>query len=819
MARASFDGANVAEQVSADAPARDAHLIIPVRGMTCATCAGRVEKALAGLPGVHASVNLVGEHADVSFDPAQTSPQALAAAVEQAGYEVPHETRELAISGMTCATCARRVEKALLGVPGVIRAAVNLASEKAMVEAPQGAIGAAALIAAVERGGYEARLVTGEVERDRAIAAEDAKRDRRETWRMLAAIAVSAPLLLPMLGVPLPVSLALILASVVQAGFGARFYRAAWKALRAGTGNMDLLVALGTSAAYAYSVYGVVTNAVTGTPAPLYFEAAAVVIALVIVGKWLEARAKRSTTAAIRALMSLRPERARVEEDGREVEVPVAAVAVGDIVVVRPGERLPVDGLVRTGASEVDESLLTGESLPVHKSAGDRVTGGAINGSGLLRIETTAVGEQSTLARIVKLVEHAQMAKAPVQRLVDRVAALFVPVVLAVALAAFLAWWLGAADFGGGVIAAVSVMVIACPCALGLATPAALMVGTGAAARAGILIRDAEALERAHAIDLVALDKTGTLTEGKPVVTDIVPNRIEAADLLRRVASAQQGSEHPLARAILAKAAGLALTPVTEFTSHAGKGLVARIADERIAVGNRRLMAELGVDARALDAPAEALEAQARTVMWAASLAPAPRLLGVIAVADPLKPTAREAVRRIAGMGIETLLMTGDNERTAAAVAAAVGITQIHAGMLPGEKAAAVARLKAAGRHVAMVGDGVNDAPALAAADVGIAMGTGADVAMATAGITLMRGEPALIADAIAVSRATYRKIRQGLFWAFIYNIVGLPLAAMGWLDPMIAGAAMALSSVSVVANALLLRRWRPSESGMEKGA
>jgi len=819
MARASFDGANVAEQVSADAPARDAHLIIPVRGMTCATCAGRVEKALAGLPGVHASVNLVGEHADVSFDPAQTSPQALAAAVEQAGYEVPHETRELAISGMTCATCARRVEKALLGVPGVIRAAVNLASEKAMVEAPQGAIGAAALIAAVERGGYEARLVTGEVERDRAIAAEDAKRVRRETWRMLAAIAVSAPLLLPMLGVPLPVSLALILASVVQAGFGARFYRAAWKALRAGTGNMDLLVALGTSAAYAYSVYGVVTNAVTGTPAPLYFEAAAVVIALVIVGKWLEARAKRSTTAAIRALMSLRPERARVEEDGREVEVPVAAVAVGDIVVVRPGERLPVDGLVRTGASEVDESLLTGESLPVHKSAGDRVTGGAINGSGLLRIETTAVGEQSTLARIVKLVEHAQMAKAPVQRLVDRVAALFVPVVLAVALAAFLAWWLGAADFGGGVIAAVSVMVIACPCALGLATPAALMVGTGAAARAGILIRDAEALERAHAIDLVALDKTGTLTEGKPVVTDIVPNRIEAADLLRRVASAQQGSEHPLARAILAKAAGLALTPVTEFTSHAGKGLVARIADERIAVGNRRLMAELGVDARALDAPAEALEAQARTVMWAASLAPAPRLLGVIAVADPLKPTAREAVRRIAGMGIETLLMTGDNERTAAAVAAAVGITQIHAGMLPGEKAAAVARLKAAGRHVAMVGDGVNDAPALAAADVGIAMGTGADVAMATAGITLMRGEPALIADAIAVSRATYRKIRQGLFWAFIYNIVGLPLAAMGWLDPMIAGAAMALSSVSVVANALLLRRWRPSESGMEKGA
>jgi P-type Cu+ transporter len=500
----------------------------------------------------------------------------------------------------------------------------------------------------------------------------------------------------------------------------------------------------------------------------------------------------------------------------REVEVPAAAVAVGDIVVVRPGERLPVDGVVRAGTSEVDESLLTGESLPVTTGIGDRVTGGAINGGGLLRIETTAVGEQSALARIIKLVEHAQMAKAPVQRLVDRVAALFVPVVLAVALATFLVWWLGAGDFGGGVIAAVSVMVIACPCALGLATPAALMVGTGTAARAGILIRDAEALERAHAIDLVALDKTGTLTEGKPVVTDIVPNGIAVPDLLRRVASAQQGSEHPLARAILAKAAGLALAPVSEFTSHAGKGLLARVGDERIAVGNRRLMAELGVDVTALDALATALEAQARTVMWAASLAASPRLLGLIAVADPLKPRAREAVRRLAAMGIETLLLTGDNERNAAAAAATVGITQVPAGMLPGEKAAAVAHRKAAGRHVAMVGDGVNDAPALASADVGIAMGTGVDVAMATAGITLMRGDPALIADAIAVSRATYGKIRQGLFWAFIYNIIGIPLAAAGWLDPMIAGAAMALSSVSVVANALLLRRWRPGQSGRE---
>jgi P-type Cu+ transporter len=816
MARASSDAA-VAERLNAPAPA--AQLVLPIRGMTCATCAKRVEAALAALPGVRASVNLVGEQAEISFDPARTAPDALARAVETAGYEVARETRELAISGMTCATCAGRVEQALNSVPGVTRAAVNLASEKALVEAPQGVVSAAALIAAVERAGYGARLVTGEAGRDRAIADDERRRFRDETWRMLAAMGLSAPLLLPMLGVPLWPWLALLLASLVQLGFGARFYRAAWKALRAGTGNMDLLVALGTSAAYAYSLYGVLVRAITGAPAPLYFEAAAVVIALVMLGKWLEARAKRSTTAAIRALMALRPERARVEQEGRETEVPLAAVAVGDIVVVRPGERLPVDGVVHAGASDVDESLLTGESLPVFKRSGDKVTGGAINGSGLLRIKTTAVGKHSMLARIIALVEHAQMAKAPVQRLVDRVAALFVPVVLAVALAAFLAWWLTAGNFGGGVIAAVSVMVIACPCALGLATPAALMVGTGAAARAGILIRDADALERAHAVTLVALDKTGTLTEGRPAVTDIVPHGIDAPDLLRRVAAAQQGSEHPLARAVLAKAAGRDLAAVTEFTSVAGKGLVARVGAERIAVGSRRLMAELGVDGEALDARADALEAQGRTVMWAASLTPVPRLLGLIAVADPVKPGAAAAVRRLRAMGIATILLTGDNARTAAAVAAAVGINDVRAALLPEEKAAEIAQLQAAGRRVAMVGDGINDAPALAAADIGIAIGTGADVAMATAGITLMRGDPALIADAIAVSRATYSKIRQGLFWAFIYNLVGLPLAAASALDPMIAGAAMALSSVSVVANALLLRRWRPGGEKRECSA
>ncbi len=784
-----------------------AHVLLPIEGMTCATCAGRVEKALRALPGVEATVNLSSERADVQFDSARVAPAALAEAVTRAGYDVLHETRELAIVGMTCATCAGRVQKALASVRGVIRAEVNLTSEKASVEGIAGILKPADLIAAVQRAGYGAEVPIGDVERDRQIVAAEERRLKHETWRIVAAVTLSGPLLLPMFGIMLPAWLQLALATPVQFVIGARFYVAAWKALRAFTGNMDLLVSLGTSAAYFYSLYLMFA----GPPGThLYFEAAAVVIALILVGKWLETRAKRSTTAAIQALMSLRPERARVERDGKEVEVPVAAVAIGDIVVVRPGERLPVDGLVTSGHSETDESLLTGESLPVAKASGDKVTGGSINGSGLLRIETTAVGAQSTLSRIIALVENAQAKKPPVQRLVDSVAAIFVPVVVAVALVAFFGWWLVGGNFTAGVIAAVSVMVIACPCSLGLATPTALMVGTGAAAKAGILIRDVEALERAHRLDTVILDKTGTVTEGKPAVTEIMPDGIAEAELLSLAAAAQKGSEHPLARAVLAKAEGLALPVPDDFQSYAGMGLVARVAGRRIAIGNRRLMRENGVPTDPMEIHAAALEEQGRTVMWVAVLDSPARLLGLIAVADPLKPTAAAAVRHLHEIGIDTVLLTGDNERTAAAVAAQLGIKRVLAGVLPSEKAAEVQRLQAEGRHVGMVGDGVNDAPALAAADIGIAMGTGADVAMQTAGITLMRGDPLLIGDAIAVSRATYTKIRQGLFWAFFYNVIGMPAAALGLLSPMIAGAAMALSSVSVVSNALLLRRWRP---------
>jgi Cu+-exporting ATPase len=725
------------------------------------------------------------------------------------------DRRELAISGMTCATCALRVERALAAVPGVERAEVNLATNRGMVEGGAGALRAADLIAAVRRAGYEADLVTGDVARDREIAAAEARRMKGESRRLAVAVALSVPLLLPALGLPLPGWLQLALATPVQFLVGARFYVGAWKALRARMGNMDLLVALGTSAAYFYSLYLLLARP-AGTH--LYFDSAAVVIALVTVGKWLEVRAKRSTTAQIKALMSLRPERARVERGGAEIEIPASAVALGDVVVVRPGERLPVDGTVIGGRSEVDESLLTGESLPVTKSPGDRVTGGAINGGGLLRIETTAVGDQSTLARIIALVEGAQAGKAPMQRLVDRVAGIFVPVVVALSVAAFLGWWLIAGDFTTAIIAAVSVLVIACPCSLGLATPTALVVGTGVAARAGILIRDAEALERAHRLDTIVLDKTGTLTEGMPKVTEVVPEGVSERELLRLAAAAQAGSEHPLARAVLARASELGSggedgpsAPLEDFRSHAGMGLTARVGGKRVVIGNRRLMQSHGIRLEDGESRAQALEAQGRTVMWVAVLEPQPRWLGLIAVADPIKPEAAAAVRHLDEIGIETVLLTGDNERTAAAVAAQLGIRRVLAGVLPQEKAAEVRRLQAQGRQVGMVGDGVNDAPALAAADVGFAMGTGADVAMETAGVTLMRGDPRLLGDAIAVSRATYRKIRQGLFWAFIYNVIGLPAAAFGILSPVIAGAAMALSSVSVVSNALLLRRWRPT--------
>jgi Cu+-exporting ATPase len=611
----------------------------------------------------------------------------------------------------------------------------------------------------------------------------------------------------------------LALAVPVQFLFGARFYVAGWKALRAGAGNMDLLVALGTSAAFGLSLYLLFRHAGHGMP-HLYFEASATVITLVRLGKWLEGRAKRQTVDAIRALNALRPATARVLRDGVETELPVAQVRVGDLVRIRPGERVAVDGQVSEGRSHVDESLITGESMPVAKGPGDRVTGGAINAEGALTVKTLAVGAETTLARIIRMVESAQAGKAPIQRIVDRVSAVFVPVVLGIALLTALGWLGVTGDWEQAIVNAVAVLVIACPCALGLATPTAIMVGTGVAARCGILIKDAQALELAHAVTTVAFDKTGTLTEGHPSLVAVHAAVGQTTDeVLRLSAALQQASDHPLARAVLDTLRERALTvpEAQENQALPGRGLEATVHGQRLALGSNRLLNELGVDAGVLAPEAQALAGQGRTVSWLIRRdGDAPALLGLLAFGDSVKPSARVAVARLHELGIKTVMLTGDNRGSADAVARELGIHEVRADVLPGDKAAVVQQLRAAGEVVAMVGDGINDAPALAAADVGIALSTGTDVAMQTAGITLMRGDPRLVADALDVSRRTWVTIQRGLFWAFAYNVIGIPLAALGFLNPVIAGAAMAFSSVSVVGNALLLRRWRPLAAPQE---
>ncbi len=744
----------------------------------------------------------------------------------------PAVRRDLAVAGMTCASCVARVEKALRGVPGVQEVAVNLASEMAtvLVAAEPAAPSVQALRAALEKAGYEAHPIDPELPSPPAAPSEP-------WWPVAWAALLSLPLLLPMLwGLwgqegGLDGRWQWALATPVQFVLGARFYRGAWKAVRAHSGNMDLLVALGTSAAYGLSVYLLLRHGGHSSP-HLYFEASSVLITLVLLGKWLEARARRQTGAAIQALKALRPQRARVRRGGEEgrgeggeggdegaqdVEVPLSEVRVGDRVVVRPGERLPVDGVVLQGMSQVDESLISGESLPVPKQPGERVTGGSLNGEGLLLLRASAVGAASTLSQIVRLVESAQARKAPIQRLVDRVSSVFVPVVLVLAALTLLAWGLGTGDWERAIVHAVSVLVIACPCALGLATPTAIMVGTGVAARHGILVKDAQALETAHRVDTVAFDKTGTLTEGRARLVEAVaaPGQ-EEGRLLAWAAALQRGSEHPLARAVLdsTQVPWAEVPAASEVSAVPGRGLAGTVRGRQLRLGSSRYMAELGVALGALEARAEHWQRQGCTVSWLADVGWAPQLLGLLVFGDNIKATAPQALAQLRALGLDTVLVTGDNPGSAAAVAQALGITQVRAQVLPGDKALAVAQLQRTGRCVAMVGDGINDAPALAAADVGIALSTGTDVAMHAAAITLMRGDPALVADAIDISRRTYAKIRQNLFWAFVYNLVGLPLAAWGLLNPMLAGGAMALSSVSVVANALTLRAWKGRAGG-----
>ncbi|MFJ4392918.1 heavy metal translocating P-type ATPase [Pseudomonas soli] len=784
---------------------------LPISGMTCASCAGRVERALRKVTGTeHVSVNLATEQARVQA-PADSLP-ALVGAVRDAGYSVPTRTLDLQIGGMTCASCAGRVERALGKLPGVEQVSVNLASERAHLEVLQ-AVDDGVLIAAVEKAGYSASLPRT-ADDDQAQAQ---RRLRNERLAVGAALLLALPLVLPMLAQPfgvhwmLPAWAQFLLATPVQFILGARFYVAAWKAVRAGAGNMDLLVALGTSAGYGLSLYQW-ANAHDGMEPHLYFEASAVVIALVLLGKYLESRAKRQTASAIRALEALRPERAVRVIEGREDEVAISQLRLGDLVLVKPGERFPVDGEVLEGSSHADEALISGESLPVPKAPGDSVTGGAINGEGRLLVKTLALGTETVLARIIRLVEDAQAAKAPIQKLVDRVSQVFVPAVLVLALITLVGWWLAGAPLETALINAVAVLVIACPCALGLATPAAIMAGTGVAARHGILIKDAEALERAHAVNSVVFDKTGTLTSGSPRIVHSRASSGDNGELLRLAGALQRGSEHPLAKAVLDACTeqGLHVPQVADSQSLTGRGIAGQVDGRELALGNRRLLDENSLPPGDLADSAQAWEAEGRTLSWLIECGQHPRVLGLFAFGDSLKPGAGAAIDALHARGISSHLLTGDNRGSAKVVADALGIDDVHAEVLPADKAATVAALKQQG-VVAMVGDGINDAPALAAADIGIAMGGGTDVAMQAAGITLMRGDPRLVPAALDISRKTYAKIRQNLFWAFIYNLVGIPLAALGYLNPVLAGAAMALSSVSVVSNALWLKTWKPT--------
>ncbi|SFA78217.1 Cu+-exporting ATPase [Cohnella sp. OV330] len=807
-----------------------------ITGMTCAACANRIEKGLGKLEGVDtANVNFALEKASVSYDPSRVGVDAMEETIRKLGYDTVKETADFVIEGMTCAACAARIEKGIGKLPGVSAASVNLALETARVEYVPGAVSAADMQRKVEQLGYKATLKKDEG--DAAGVDRRAVERSRQLRKLLISAALSLPLLWSMVGhfsftswiyVPelfMNPWFQLILATPVQFYIGRGFYVGAYKALRNGSANMDVLVSLGTSAAYFYSLYLTIDWASSGMGvhhAPsLYFETSSILITLVLLGKWFERLAKGRTSEAIKSLMGLQAKTALVVRDGAERSIPVEEVVRGDIVLVRPGEKVPVDGEVLEGESSVDESMLTGESLPVGKKAGDAVIGATINKNGRLRIRATKVGKDSALAQIVKIVEEAQGSKAPIQRVADVISGIFVPIVVGIAVAAFLVWYFFVQpwDFAGALEKAIAILVIACPCALGLATPTSIMAGSGRAAEFGILFKGGEHLETTQGIDTVVLDKTGTVTKGKPELTDVLvaegaagvqsslSEEDKAAHLLRFVGAAEKNSEHPLAEAIVigVRERGIAIPEASSFEALPGYGVLAVVEGKRVLVGTRRLLEREGVTIGAASSEAMTrLEEAGKTAMLAAIDG---RYAGTIAVADTVKDTSAAAVARLRAMGIEVVMITGDNARTAAAIAAQAGIPRVLAEVLPEGKAAEVKKLQAAGRKVAMVGDGINDAPALAIADVGMAVGTGTDVAMEAADVTLMRGDLSSIPDAIEMSRLTMRNIRQNLFWALGYNTIGIPVAAIGLLAPWVAGAAMALSSVSVVLNALRLQR------------
>ena len=800
---------------------------LPVLGMTCANCALAIERALKKLPGVlEATVNLALEQATVRYDPAAQSLAALIGAVEDAGYSVVVERVDLPIQGMTCANCVRAIEQALTRLDGVLSASVNLATERATVEYVPTLVSRALMVKAVDGAGYRV-IETAAAEPSRDVEMEARQRQVRTQrhkllWSVPLALGLMLLSMLPDMGLLPDFSwrrlLLLAMATPVQFIIGWQFYQGAYKALRNGAANMDVLIALGSSAAYLYSL--ATTFVVQG---PTFYDSAATIITLIVLGKYLEARAKGQTSEAIRKLMGLQARAARVLRDGVEVDVPVDEVVPGDVVIVRPGEKIPVDGVVREGHSAVDESMITGESLPLAKGPGDRVIGATINRQGLLRFTATKVGKDTVLAQIIRLVQDAQGSKAPIQRLADRVAAVFVPAVVSIAVVTFAVWMFvlpavlgpGALVFGmplgftRSLLNMIAVLVIACPCAMGLATPTAVMVGTGKGAEMGILIKSGGALERAGQVTAVVLDKTGTLTQGRPAVTDVVAAAgRDEGDLLRWAAGAERGSEHPLGEAVIheAKARGLQVRSPEESQAVVGQGLVARLDGHRVAVGSPALLEAEGVGLGAMEAPLAQLRSEGKT---AVAVAVDGVLWGVIGIADTLKPTSRAAVEEMRRMGLEVAMLTGDNRQTAEAIAAQAGIERVLAEVLPADKARQVQALQAEGHVVAMVGDGINDAPALAQADVGIAIGTGTDIAVEAADIALMSGDLQGVAGAIALSKGTLRTIRQNLFWAFFYNVIGIPVAALGALSPMLAAAAMAFSSVFVVTNSLRLRGFK----------
>ncbi|MFT9386589.1 heavy metal translocating P-type ATPase [Acetobacter sp.] len=783
----------------------------PVGGMSCASCAARVEKVLNRLDGVQASVNFATGRAQVSLPDGAAPLATVLAAVDKAGFTVERQTVDLALTGLSCASCVNRVEKALNALPSV-EATVNLATERAHVSFAQGVVDSAALIAAVEKTGYGARLYQPEPAGPDVAGAQAHGARARGPWlEFVLAAVLSIPFVVQMLAMmagyhmlDMPRLLQFGLAAVVLFWCGRGLYAAAWHAVRNGAATMDVLVVLGTGVAFVFST--VVT--VMGLDQPVYFEAAALVVTLVLLGRLLESRAKARARAGMESLLRLQPRMAHVERGGDVVDEPVEHLGVGDVFVVRPGESIPVDGTVRSGASEVNEAMLTGESVPVAKTAGAGVFAGTVNQTGALRVAATGVGEQTVLASIVRMVQQAQGSKASVQRLADEVSAIFVPAVLGLAALTFgLGWWI-MGDMTAALVNAVSVLVIACPCSLGLATPTAIMVGTGLGARAGILFRNADALEQARRLTTLVLDKTGTLTLGRPGVTAMQPAPgVDSADLLRIASALEQNSEHPLARAVMdcAQAHSISVPALADFKAVPGQGVTGVVEGQAVLLGSPAFLQAGGC---AVD---ETLvhnwQDRGHTVI---GVARAGSVLGYLALADQVRPEARDAVAALRHRGLNVVMLTGDNERSARMVAGQVGIGTVLAGVLPGGKAAEITRLKGPDTCVAMVGDGINDAPALASADVSFAIGAGAAIALETADVVLVRSNLMALVDAIALSHATVSKIRQNLFFAFIYNILGLPLAAFGLLDPVVAGAAMAFSSVSVVSNSLLLNRWKP---------